>query len=383
MAAELIIDPRFCGPAGYGNGGYCCGIFANELEGPAEVTLRAPVQLDKSYVAVRDGEGLTIQADDGSLVAQVAPVGPLDDLEPPVRPSAERGSRRRRGLTVQDRRPSVPRLLRLWSRTPPRPADPGRSRFRVTRLLRPPPSPLTIPCRRSTGSCGPNWSGPPSTARASCRACGPMIRSCMGRLTAELLAPVPIGEEVVAVAWETGSRGAEASFGERADRFPRRAAGAGTRPLVPRPRQASAARRCGRRRCEIGSSRHAKAAEPGRPPHHDHGSRSADLDRLLGGPARHAVRVRAAEPRQRGREPSLLRSRRRPADHDLHQRGARGQPGADPDWTPDASTTWRSPSRRRPSTRRSSGSTSAGSSTARSRTGGSWTRSTSRTRSAC
>ena len=56
------------------------------------------------------------------------------------------------------------------------------------------------------------------------------------------------------------------------------------------------------------------------------GAEPADVDRLLGRRARHAVRLRAAEPRQRVREPSLLRSRRRPADHRVHGRGARAGP---------------------------------------------------------
>ena len=51
--------------------------------------------------------------------------------------------------------------------------------------------------------------------------------------------------------------------------------------------------------------------------------------------------------------------------------------------TPDACTTWPSRSRKRRSRRRWSGSTSAGSSTPASRTAGSWTRSTSPTRSGC
>ena len=106
----------------------------------------------------------------------------------------------------------------------------------------------------------------------------------------------------------------------------------------------------------------AEAPEPGRAPHHDRRRRPADVDRLLGGRARHAVRVRAAEPRQRVREPPLLRPGRRPADHDLHQRGARGRPGAARRPIPAACTTSRSRSRRRPSARRSSGSTSAASS---------------------
>ena len=95
----------------------------------------------------------------------------------------------------------------------------------------------------------------------------------------------------------------------------------------------------------------------------------------------HAVRLRAAEPRQRGREPPLLRSGRRPADHRLHERGPRRPTRAAPRPTRAASTTSRSRSRRRRSTRRSSASRSAGSSTAASRTAASWTRSTSTTRS--
>ena len=59
--------------------------------------------------------------------------------------------------------------------------------------------------------------------------------------------------------------------------------------------------------------------------------RPADVDRLLGGRARDAVRLRAAEPRQPEREPPLLRPGRRAADHDLHQRGAHGRPGAHAD----------------------------------------------------
>ena len=39
------IDPRFNGPPGSGNGGYACGLVAELLGGPAEVTLRLPPPL--------------------------------------------------------------------------------------------------------------------------------------------------------------------------------------------------------------------------------------------------------------------------------------------------------------------------------------------------
>ena len=63
----------------------------------------------------------------------------------------------------------------------------------------------------------------------------------------------------------------------------------------------------------------------GRSPHHSRWIDQAERDRLLAGRAGHAVRVRAAQSGQAGRESPLLRSRRRPADHGLHQRIARGR----------------------------------------------------------
>ena len=50
--------------------------------------------------------------------------------------------------------------------------------------------------------------------------------------------------------------------------------------------------------CSCEDRRDAQAPEPGRPPHHDRRRRPPDLDRLLGGRARDAVRLRAAQPRR-------------------------------------------------------------------------------------
>ena len=70
----------------------------------------------------------------------------------------------------------------------------------------------------------------------------------------------------------------------------------------------------------------AKASDAGSASHHAGRRRPPDLDRLLGGRARHALRVRAAQSRQRRREPHLFRSRRRAADHRLHPRGPQARP---------------------------------------------------------
>lgn len=42
----MKIDPRYCGPRASANGGYAAGRFASVIDGPAEVTLRAPVRFD-------------------------------------------------------------------------------------------------------------------------------------------------------------------------------------------------------------------------------------------------------------------------------------------------------------------------------------------------
>jgi hypothetical protein len=63
---ELVVAPRFNGPAGSANGGYTCGLVADLVDGIAEVTLRRPPPLgrplsaegDDDRVLVRDGDAL-------------------------------------------------------------------------------------------------------------------------------------------------------------------------------------------------------------------------------------------------------------------------------------------------------------------------------------
>ena len=67
---ELIIEPRFSGPAGSANGGYTCGLVADFVDGIAEVTLRRPPPLGRALrversdgrVVVRDGDAVVAEA---------------------------------------------------------------------------------------------------------------------------------------------------------------------------------------------------------------------------------------------------------------------------------------------------------------------------------
>ncbi|WP_200206757.1 hypothetical protein [Micromonospora coerulea] len=93
----MIIDSRFAGPPGSGNGGWSAGIFAAALDenGAVEVTLRRPPPLETPLDPV-DGE---IRDPEGQLVAQVRRVEPFTAVVPPVdRPTAAVAARAYPGL---------------------------------------------------------------------------------------------------------------------------------------------------------------------------------------------------------------------------------------------------------------------------------------------
>ena len=80
---ELVIDRRFRGPSGSGNGGYTAGRVAAFVDAPVvEVTLRLPPPLDRPLQAVRLAEGVEVR-DGDALVAEARPSEV--DIEPPRR----------------------------------------------------------------------------------------------------------------------------------------------------------------------------------------------------------------------------------------------------------------------------------------------------------
>jgi hypothetical protein len=95
---EIVIDPRFNGPAGSANGGVTCGLLAREVGEPAEVTLRSPPPLGRPLRF--DGERLW---DGETLVAEAR--RSTFDVEPPPAVSfedAERASERYPGFERHD-----------------------------------------------------------------------------------------------------------------------------------------------------------------------------------------------------------------------------------------------------------------------------------------
>lgn len=80
----VSIPARFNGPLASGNGGYCAGVFASMLGGPAAVSLRSPVPLERELAVEQEGDGLRVSEGE-TLVASVEPAAELDlDVPDPV-----------------------------------------------------------------------------------------------------------------------------------------------------------------------------------------------------------------------------------------------------------------------------------------------------------
>jgi hypothetical protein len=73
MRETITIPRRFNGPPASANGGYACGLVAELLGRPTEVTLRSPPPLETSLAVERDGEHLQL-LDGDTLVAVGEPL---------------------------------------------------------------------------------------------------------------------------------------------------------------------------------------------------------------------------------------------------------------------------------------------------------------------
>lgn len=69
---QLRIPARFNGPPTSANGGYACGLLATHLDGPVQVTLRVPPPLDRTMDVVED-DGHVRLLDGDTLVAEAEP----------------------------------------------------------------------------------------------------------------------------------------------------------------------------------------------------------------------------------------------------------------------------------------------------------------------
>ena len=88
MPDAVSILRRFNGPLDSGQGGYSAGVVASFVDGPAEVSLRRPVPLERPLAVVR-GDDASVQLLDGEdLVAEGRPAQ-LRDIDVPAPVSVE------------------------------------------------------------------------------------------------------------------------------------------------------------------------------------------------------------------------------------------------------------------------------------------------------
>jgi len=99
VSETVRIPSQFNGPLESGNGGYCSGVIAGVVGGTAEVSLRAPVPLDRPLDVTREADGSVRVLDDEMFVAEARPTEPDVEIPAPVTlQEAGQAAARYRGL---------------------------------------------------------------------------------------------------------------------------------------------------------------------------------------------------------------------------------------------------------------------------------------------
>jgi hypothetical protein len=87
----VTVPSRFNGPPGSGNGGYSCGVVAAALAGPAAVSLRRPVPLDRELELRHQDDGKICAFAGDELIVEAIPTRPLASWDGPAVSHTEAG----------------------------------------------------------------------------------------------------------------------------------------------------------------------------------------------------------------------------------------------------------------------------------------------------
>jgi hypothetical protein len=85
--AEIVIGQQFCGPPNSGNGGYCCGVLAKDIEGVATAVLRARIPLDVGLSLKVGAEATELFDAEGVLIGKGQPASATELPDVPAPPS--------------------------------------------------------------------------------------------------------------------------------------------------------------------------------------------------------------------------------------------------------------------------------------------------------
>lgn len=202
----MLIAQRFCGPPDSGNGGYTAGLLAGHLDGGGviEVTLRKPPPLERKLNVVRSGPQAALW-DDDILVAEARPATLELAAPPPVSfARASEISRQFHGLVTHH-------FPTCFGCGPARAIDDG---LRILPGTEPPDGPTAAPFvpGPDLGQADGQVQTPFLWSALDCigyfAVAGPEYPvAVLGRMTAEILAPVRCGEECVVLGWPIGRDG--------------------------------------------------------------------------------------------------------------------------------------------------------------------------------
>lgn len=211
MQTSVTIASRFKGPPNSGNGGYSCGLMASVLNGPVEASLRLPPPLDTPLEIIPAGDGVEMRH--GETLVGVARPATLD-------------------LAV----PALPSPLVLGGDPVDAPGRPAKFRPFGTCFVcghdRSHPDGLCIHSQLVEGHEGlvaSQWQldagygdadGNVATeflwSALDCPgyfACAPGEPALLGRLTAEVIAPLKAEGEATVIGWDLGASGRKRKCG--------------------------------------------------------------------------------------------------------------------------------------------------------------------------
>jgi hypothetical protein len=209
----IIIDPRFNGPRLSGNGGYVGGVMAGKFterfggDGTVEITLRAPIPIDRALQVVREGEALMLRDGDGLIcearagsVAHLAPPPAPTDWDDVLRRGEQGGAPEDSDFNwclVCGRGRAVGDGLRVLGTSGPQPG---------TSLS------CYLPHANHADSAGrirPEfvWGALDCPGAFAAQDINDMRPALTGRMTAKVIAPPTVGERCAVVGWKIGEDG--------------------------------------------------------------------------------------------------------------------------------------------------------------------------------
>jgi hypothetical protein len=201
VADQVTIDRRFRGPPDSANGGYACGLAAAFLDGAeaAEVTLRAPPPLNVPLAVERTPASVELRS--GETVVAQGRAAPPPELDLPDPVGIDAAARARESSPLHHQHP----FPTCFVCGPER--EPGDGLGIVCGPVPGREDELLASTWETPGTAGGEvprelvWSALDCPSGLAGMLVPGLGLTVLGRLTAQLLRPIPAGETVVAIGW--------------------------------------------------------------------------------------------------------------------------------------------------------------------------------------